>query len=135
MPEKYSTSIEDFLAFLRDSATQRHIAEADSKQADDETQDILHRLELCDDSYYDTARLAKELRTVRRNRRVAKDKYDTSALVDNWAQENAGVIKSLERLLGAIRKVEDSQANRIYWNRTDVVQHASLKVETRKTIK
>ncbi len=50
MPEKRcSESIEVFLAFLREMSEQRRIAEADEQLANDETQDILHRLEMYDD--------------------------------------------------------------------------------------
>ena len=130
MPEKRcSESIEVFLAFLREMSEQKRIAEADEQLANDETQDILHRLELYDDSYYDTAKLAKLLREVRRKRRTAKDHGEIAGLIDDWAKENSSVIKSLERLLGAVRKSEKYISERYYGCRTDVVETANLSAE------
>ena len=43
---------------------------------DYETQDILHKLELEDVSYHDTAKLGKALTKVRENRRKAKDSVE-----------------------------------------------------------
>lgn len=121
-----SESIAAFLSFIRDISAQRHMAEADEQLANDETQDILHRLELYDDSYNDTAKLAKLLRSVRRKRRIAKDNGEIAGLIDDWAKENTAVIKSLERLLGAVRKAEKHRSERYYGHRTDVIESASL---------
>lgn len=117
-----SESIATFLSFIRNVSAQCHMAEADEQLANDETQDILHRLELYDDSYNDTAKLAKLLRSVRRKRRIAKDNSEIAGLVDDWAKENTAAIKSLERLLGAVRKAEKYRSERYYGNRTDVIE-------------
>ena len=46
-----SDVLEDFLRWLDDAETNLRINEANEKLADEETQDILHRLELCEDPY------------------------------------------------------------------------------------
>ncbi len=53
-----SKAVESFLAFLREADEQQRIANADEQYANDATQDILHRLELYDDPYEQTAELA-----------------------------------------------------------------------------
>lgn len=88
--------------------------------ADNETQDILHKLELGNNSYHETAGLAKLLRTVRQERREAKDNALMTAPVVDWVEENERVIKSLERLLGAVRKAEKSTEGRYYNPKTDI---------------
>lgn len=122
---KNSDAIAGFLGFLRDAATQRHIAADEEGLANDETQDILHRLELYDDPYNETAKLAKMLREIRRKRRKAKDCGEVAGMIDDWAKENAAAVKSLERLLGGVRKAEKRQEDRFYGNRTEILDKQS----------
>ena len=109
-----SAHIESFLTFLRDTEQRYHMAEADEQEANDTTQDILHALELQDHDYHDYARLSKELKQVRQKRRQAKDTLSESAPVLDWLEANRATIKSLERLLGDVRKAEKNTQNRIY---------------------
>ena len=43
-----SQGLEDFLTYLRETEQQMHMAAQSEQEANDATQDILHRLELCD---------------------------------------------------------------------------------------
>lgn len=70
---KKSEYISGFLDFMRESMMEYEIARTRQVDADNETQDLLHRLELHDDSYHDMARISKELKRVRQERRNAKD--------------------------------------------------------------
>ena len=92
----YSTSIEDFLTFLRTCEQSYHMAEADEQEADSITQDLLHSIE------------------VRKLRRTAKDTMGQTAPILDWIEQNRSVVKGLEQLLGAVRKAERSAENRIY---------------------
>lgn len=113
-----SEQIDVFLSFLRDCEQQYHMADADEQEANSGTQDILHSLELEEHDYRDFARLSKELREVRRKRRSAMDLKRITAPVLDWLDENKDTVKSLERLLGDVRKAERSTENRIYTPRT-----------------
>lgn len=113
-----SEQIDRFLTWLRDCEQRFHMAEADEQESNSATQDILHSLELEDHEYRDFAKLGKELRQVRRKRREAKDTLSVLAPVLDWVEANRAVIKSLERLLGDVRKVEKYTKNRIYTART-----------------
>lgn len=109
-----SQNIDTFLFFLRETERQYHIAEAEVQESEDETQDILHSLELQEHDYHEYAKLSKELKSVRQRRRAAKDAIREAALVLDWAENNRPIIKSLERLLGEVRKAEKNTNNRIY---------------------
>lgn len=109
-----SKTIETFLAFLRETEQAYRMAEADEQDANDESQDILHSLELKEHTYHEYAQMSKRLKQVRMDRRVAKDLQITTAPVVDWIHENPAVIKRLERLLGDVRKAEKSTQNRIY---------------------
>lgn len=53
-----SLGIESFLDYLRETERELHIAEQTEQAANDATQDILHRLELCELEDVDAERLA-----------------------------------------------------------------------------
>ena len=114
-----SRGIESFLDYLRETEQQLHMAEQSEQEANDATQDILHRLELEDE---DAERLAYKLREVRRQRREAKDRIDQTAPVAAWLEERRTVVKELERLLGEVRKQERRASDRIYTPKTKVLE-------------
>lgn len=121
---KKSEYISCFLDFMRESTMEYEVARSRQSDADNETQDLLHRLELHDDTYHDMARISRELKKVRRERRKAKDTVAELEPVCKWREENARALKSLEQLLGAVRKAEKATQNRIYMDRTDAVRKA-----------
>ena len=116
-----SEPIAAFLDSLRETSRQCKQAAADERLADEQTQDILHRLELYADDYHETARLAKLLRQVRQSRRKAKESFERLNPVSTWARENQAVVKRLEQLLGTVRKAEERQQKRLWMPRTEVL--------------
>ena len=117
-----SLGIESFLDYLRETEQELHIAEQTEQTANDATQDILHRLELCELEDVDAERLAYKLQEVRRQRREAKDRIDQTAPVAAWLEERRTVVKELERLLGEVRKQERRANDRIYTPKTKVLE-------------
>lgn len=117
-----SLGIESFLDYLRETEQELHIAEQTEQAANDATQDILHRLELCELEDVDAERLAYKLQEVRRQRREAKDRIDQTAPVAAWLEERRTVVKELERLLGEVRKQERRANDRIYTPKTKVLE-------------
>ena len=117
-----SDQISDFLNFARDAGSKYSMAKQDEEQANLETQDILHSLEIYDHADDQKTSLASKLVDVRRRRRIAKDAMDVYAPIADWAEENKAVLKSLERLLGDVRKAENIQKNRCYINRTTILE-------------
>ena len=108
-----SDGIDRFLAFLRDTEREYHIAEASEQEANDMTQDLLHSLELQEHNYHEYARLSKELKKVRQQRREAKDTLSEALPILTWIESNRAVIRGLEKLLGEVRKAEKRTDNRI----------------------
>lgn len=91
---KHSEQISAFLTFLRETEQENRIAVMAEREANQETQDIEHALELDELSYHDYARLAKQLRDVRRTRRKAKDTILTTQPILDWAETNKAEIKA-----------------------------------------
>ena len=110
-----------FLGWLRDIRQDYNIALAELAEAEDATQDILHQLELGEDRYHDCAKLALALQEVRRQRRQVKDKLTVLQPIIGWLEENAKTIKTMERLLGEMRRLEKSLVGRSYHPKTEVI--------------
>ena len=109
-----STPLESFLEYLRDCLQIYHIAEDEEAETDALTQDILHCLELEEHDGAEYLGLAEELTEARRRRRAAKDRLTMTEPVVSWLEGNQSAVKSLERLLGEVRKAEKSTENRVY---------------------
>lgn len=111
---KFSEGVECFLDFLREVESVLRISDATEQETNAKTQDLLHSLELENHTYHDYAAISKELVKIRQERRKAKDTIAVATLVCEWIESNKNTIKSLERLLGEVRKAETKQENRIY---------------------
>lgn len=121
MENPISVNLSNFLDFLREVAQLVRNAEINEQEANDATQDILHKLEIEPVNYHEAAQLAKKLAQARKERRAAKDIINTAAPVVQWTDGNLTTIKSLERLLGEVRKAEKLLQNRTYTPRTGVL--------------
>ena len=86
-----SECVAGFLNFLRDIQTAYSVASQMEIDADNQTQDILHRLELNQDSAADMERMAQALQAIRKTRREAKDSKAKAEPVMRWIKENGGM--------------------------------------------
>lgn len=120
MNEMISEGIALFLDYIRDVQKRYRVAAEDEQEANDETQDILHSLELEVHGYHDMAKLSKKLKEVRKKRRKAKDILAQAAPVVDWAESHMQELKSLEQLLGIVRKEEKHAEGRFYTPKTDI---------------
>lgn len=117
--EDVGANVEGFLKFLKDASGELYAAKAEVDYCERKTQDILHELEIVDMTYHQRAHLSEELMNVRRQRREAKDMIELLTPVVEWAGNANLVIGKLQTCLGAIRKSEEKQKNRVYWKRAD----------------
>ena len=119
---KASKDLERFLDSLKSAESQLDQATAGQQEAEAETQDILHSLELEKHSYHEMAALSRKLAEIRQTRRQHKDTAAQLTPVAEWAKENDAAVRSLQRLLGDVRKTERSTQNRFYTPRTNVLK-------------
>lgn len=119
---KDSEYIENFLTYLRKVLQFSDIAAPVQNDMDKQTQDILHSIENDRHTSYEYICLGLIIRRIRRERRKAKDRLKVSEPILTWVEGNQKCIKSLERLLGDVRKAEKSLERRVYVPRTDVVR-------------
>lgn len=117
-----SEGLAQFLDWVRETEELYRIGSANEEEANQETQDILHSLELEEHSYHENARLGKKLGEIRQKRRAGKDLMDQTSPVCEWADGHRQVLKEMEQLLGAVRKAERKSEGRIYTPRTEATK-------------
>lgn len=117
---KYQDGISSFLAYLRDCESDDRISREEELIKENETQDLLHILELNSKlTFSEKGNIAKQLADIRQKRRIAKDTNSVTYLICEWISSHTDAIKSLEKLLGEVRKAEKKTENRFYTPRTD----------------
>lgn len=87
-----STELNAFLSFLRTCEESNRLAILTENDMDCQTQDILHNIELNENSQYDYICQGFALRDIRRKRRKAKDIKEATAPICNWMKENRKVM-------------------------------------------
>ena len=119
----FSSEISRFLDFMRSCEETNRLAAIAEIDMDSRTQDILHHMELVENSQYDYICQGFTLKDIRQKRRRAKDRKDITQPICAWSHENKKTIQELEKLLGTVRKAEKRTENRYYCDRTDVVKN------------
>ncbi len=119
---KYSEQLKQLLAFLRNAKSKLSEDAQAEQRANDETQDILHCLELEENDYYNCARLSMALCDIRHERRKAKDDARLLQPVVEWMERNKKAYRELEQLFEKLYKEEKEMGNRTYRPRTSITK-------------
>lgn len=119
---KDSEKLSAFLDFLRSSDEELGIACSVQRDMDQATQDILHHIEMQENTQHEFILEGIALKDIRQKRRNAKDREKILTPVVEWYAANQKVVNELQKLLGRIRKEEKSIEHRTYINRTDIVR-------------
>lgn len=127
---KDSEKLSAFLDFLRSSDEELYIVCSIQRDMDQATQDILHHIEMQENTQHEFILEGIALKDIRQKRRNAKDREKILTPVVEWYAANQRVVNDLQRLLGKIRKEEKSIENRTYTNRTEVVRMILQEGET-----
>lgn len=82
---------------------------------DDATQDILHEVELSEPKRgQEAARLYRQLRAVRAERRRCKEENELIGPLADWIASNQNALHALTRVQGTMSKTREHQASRRY---------------------
>lgn len=117
----FSIQIDNFLRFCRNCTEANRRAAVTEIDMDNQTQDILHNIEINTNYPDDYVIQGLVLSNIRKKRREVKDIQKITHPVVQWVQQNQKTINELEKLLGAVRKAEKSTTNRVYKNRTNIL--------------
>ena len=118
-----SSGLEEFLKHLRDVESMFHANSMTEVEAVSETQDLLHYLELCEQDDETMKSVCRRLKEIRKERRAAKDYILQAGHVVSWIEANRQVIKSLEQVLGQVRKEERRGESRVFSPRTNTIDN------------
>ena len=102
----YSTGIENFLNFLRKTSQDNSVMKEDVRDCENITQDVMHTLELGKPDAPTQSRLSVLLTATRRRRRIDKNTIEITDPISLWCKQNKSAMRSLEELLGTVRKIE-----------------------------
>lgn len=119
---QYSAQIENFLRFLTNCDEEYNIAVQSESNADAATQDILHHIELEENTQQEYIFEGLQLSHIRKERRKAKDTQRLTKPIREWTAANKRVIRDLEKLLGEVRRQERYIESRSYTPKTDVLR-------------
>lgn len=119
---KDSEKLSTFLDFLRSSDEELAVACSIQRDMDQATQDILHHIEMQENTQHGFILEGIALKDIRQKRREAKDREKVLTPIVEWYAANQKVVNELQKLLGRIRKEEKSIENRTYTSRTEVVR-------------
>lgn len=117
----FSDKIEDFLKFCRFCVEANRHAALTEMDMDNQTQDILHNIEINENYPDDYIVQGIALRNIRKERREVKDIQRITFPVVQWVNQNQKTINELEKLLGSVRKAEKSTTGRMYMSRTKIL--------------
>lgn len=115
--QKLSEQISDFLNLLASAPTSYKYMSDKMEEQDKLTQDILHALELENLSYKECAKLATQLKKVRRSRRGYKDSVEELEPIVSFVENNKRFVDALRQCLGEVRKQEKYHSKRRYFPR------------------
>lgn len=121
-----SEKLKSFLDDIREAEADLNSAISDEIEANQQTQDILHAIEMDEYDHRRAPALVRTLWAVRKRRRVSKEAVERLTPIVDWSKENQDTIKSLERLLGTLRRTERHQEKRMYTRRTNILESKDL---------
>lgn len=130
MEHYVSETIISFIDFLNESLEAYQEALKDLSDADRETQDILHFIEVEKTDAVTMMRVYKKLRVTREKRRHAKNTIELLQPLVQWHEKYGNVINPLnKKTLPVIQATEIHQINRVYGPKTGILKDITKKVK------
>lgn len=118
----YSETMQAFLLLVQRAKEGYPAEEENVVFCDNQTQDILHELELVPHSASQIMKLAKQLSATRQERRLSKNNLELLNPIVEWANKHKNAINDLKDALAEVAIKEEALLNREYRYRTTVVQ-------------
>lgn len=118
----YSETMQAFLLLVQRAKEGYPAEEENVVFCDNQTQDILHELELVPHSASQIMKLAKQLFATRQERRLSKNNLELLHPIVEWANKHKNAINDLKDALAEVAIKEEALLNREYRYRTTVVQ-------------
>ena len=111
---------------LLEATRQKAMAESELDYCNRKQEDILHILEFGGHGRKELANLAKELESIRKRRRIAKNTLEIVAPILRWQSENNAAYLKISRAIGETRKIDNMINTTVYHLKADggeVIKH------------
>ena len=112
--EEYVETIHSFLTMLNQIDGVWASLQDDLQQADLETSDILHEIELINFAASDGYCLAKRLKRVRQRRRQVKNEKELLNYIKQWTDQHQHLRLTLHKVCASLRQRQEVQGTRQY---------------------
>ena len=112
-----SEIVEDFLSLLRESESKLNYNSEELNRCDKLTADINHKFELQKLTDGQKAKLGPMQQKCQQERREYKNQVEEYEPIFNWFSTNKEAYKSLTKMLGELRKMENYHKERSYMPR------------------
>jgi len=124
---EFAKALDTVLAFLDSANTNMLVLQESVRQADVETSDLLHSIELTDFEENEKSEMTDKLKEVRIRRRIQKRQLEYYTETDAYVTSNKTAIGALKTLKGKIRRITEKQETATYRPRI----RTDLKANTR----
>lgn len=121
----YENILRDFIKAMKSAQSEYKFYYAKVNELDKATSDILHQFEL--GNAKERNKWATKLAEIRKERRYAKDKTALAEPINRYMTENHAQVKTIERLLGEVRKEQDCLKDRKYSAR--VIKNLTISIK------
>ena len=112
--KEFSDALSVVLKYFDTAKTEVTTLQESVHQADLETSDLLHSIELADFELDEKSNMTDLLQDVRRRRRKDKRHLEYITEISGYVSGNKQAIQALQALKGKIRKIEEKQRNASY---------------------
>lgn len=112
--QEFSDALSVVLKYFDTAKTEVTTLQESVHQADLETSDLLHSIELADFELDEKSNMTDLLQDVRRRRRKDKRHLEYITEISGYVSGNKQAIQALQALKGKIRKIEEKQRNASY---------------------
>lgn len=113
---------------LREASVQYGIAQSTYNEANKKQEDILHEIEFGNHNNRALARLGKELKEVRAERRLAKNTMQLVGPILRWEEDNRSAYNKISQAIALTRKIDKEQREKVYHMKSegkigDIIEH------------
>ena len=112
---------------ILESQAQARLAQSELEECNKKQEDLLHTLELSNLGARELTKVARELRDVRRKRRIAKNTLELVRPLNEWADSYGSAINRLYNTIGKMRRIVKEQSTAVYHFKSvegEVIEHA-----------
>lgn len=113
---------------LREASVQYSLAQSVLTETNKRQEDILHEIEFGNHRNRELVKLAKDLKDVRSERRLAKNTIQLIGPILKWEEDNRAAYNKISNVIATTRKIDKEQKEAVYHIKTgdkagEIIEH------------